>query len=46
MTDFWVSVAMTAGILAGAGFVIGLMVATTGVAKKDPPRRGSGMVEM
>lgn len=43
---FWESVALTVGLLIGAAFFIGLMIATTGVTKKDPPRRGSGMVEM
>lgn len=46
MADFWASVFMTIGILIAAGFVIGMMITVTGVAKKDPPRRGSGMVEM
>lgn len=46
MTDFWVSVFMTIGILIAAGFVIGMMITVTGVAKKDPPRRGGTTVEL
>lgn len=43
---FYESIAISVGIILGAAFFIGLMLATTGVTKKDPPRRGSGMVEL
>ncbi|MDU7869323.1 MAG: hypothetical protein E7J78_19625 [Pantoea sp.] len=46
MADFWASVFMTIGILIAAGFVIGMMITVTGVAKKDPPRSGCGSVEI